>query len=643
MRSMSLILWSSCLWGVLALTATAEMALEAPGEVAAGASFQVTWSGDTDPKDFLTLVAPDLPEGKYGRYEYTRKKPLSFMAPDDPGDYELRLLSKDVPYTTLARRPITVTPVTASLEGPASIEAGGTIEVTWQGPGHERDFITVVKADANEQSYGTYVYTKRGNPARLKVPEDTGDYEIRYLTGQKYYTLASHPFSITSVAASIEGPSSVTEGADFEVRFEGTGNPRDFVTIVPADAPEGDYGRYSYIRDDKSIQLTAPGTAGAYEIRYLTAQKYRTLASQPIEVVAAGATLEAQDEVRGGEYLPVTWSGVGNDNDYITIVEPAAEDREYGNFAYIRNANPVRIQAPFKPGDYELRYALGASHRVLARRPLRVTEPETPPGALLVVSSTADKTVALPEGAAVEVILDASGSMLKRQDGQRRIDIAKSVLSDLVRESLPSATPFAMRVFGHREADSCRTDLEISLSPLDATAAASRISGVEAMNLAKTPIAKSLELVAQDLAGVEGTSVVVLVTDGEETCGGDPAAAVEKLRGLGFDVRVNIVGFAIDDDDLKSQFRYWADLGGGAYHDAAGATDLATSIRESLQASFDVLDAGGETVASGSVSGGSVELPAGSYRVRVEGRAEEIPITVMAGDTTVVDLTAPER
>ena len=385
MRYSPLILWLCFLGIVPALTVTAEMTLEAPGEVAAGAGFEITWSGDADPKDFLTLVVPDLAEGRYGRYEYARKKPLTFVAPDDPGTYELRLLSKDVPYTTLARRQITVTPVTASLEGPESVEAGGTIEVTWQGPGHDRDFITVVKAGAEEGNYGTYIYTKRGNPARLKVPEDAGDYEIRYLTGQKYYTLARHPFSITGVAASIEGPASVTEGATFEVRFEGTGNPQDFITIVPADAPEGDYGRYSYTRDKASIQLTAPGTAGAYEIRYLTAQKYRTLASQPIEVVAAGATLEAQDEVRGGEYFPVKWTGVGNDNDYITIVEPAAEDRDYGNFAYIRNANPVRIQAPFEPGDYELRYALGASRRVLARRPLRVTEPETPPGALRVV------------------------------------------------------------------------------------------------------------------------------------------------------------------------------------------------------------------------------------------------------------------
>lgn len=60
------------------------------------------------------------------------------------------------------------------------------------------------------------------------------------------------------------------------------------------------------------------------------------------------------------------------------------------------------------------------------------------------------------------------------------------------------------------------------------------------MNLAKTPIARSLELVVQDLATVSGERIVVLITDGEETCDGDPAAVIEALQTSGIDARVNI-------------------------------------------------------------------------------------------------------
>ena len=54
---------------------------------------------------------------------------------------------------------------------------------------------------------------------------------------------------------------------------------------------------------------------------------------------------------------------------------------------------------------------------------------------------------------AVEIILDASGSMLQRQNGERRIEIARRTLARLVADTIPAGTGFALRVFGNREAD----------------------------------------------------------------------------------------------------------------------------------------------------------------------------------------------
>ena len=82
--------------------------------------------------------------------------------------------------------------------------------------------------------------------------------------------------------------------------------------------------------------------------------------------------------------------------------------------------------------------------------------------------------------------------------------------------ALEPGTPFALRVFGHMEADSCRTDLEIPLNPLDKTQAVSKVNSIQAKNLAKTPIGKSLGMISDDLAGVEGKTIIILVTDGEE-------------------------------------------------------------------------------------------------------------------------------
>jgi hypothetical protein len=310
--------------------------------------------------------------------------------------------------------------------------------------------------------------------------------------------------------------------------------------------------------------------------------------------------------------------------DFIAIQSADPSNTEFIDYGYTHRGNPTTIKAPLTPGNYVVRYLTGRQYNALAERPIRVDPPKLAPGRLEVLLPTGT-SAAIPGGSAVELILDASGSMLKRLDGKRRIDIAKNVLIDVVRNQLPEGTPLALRVFGHREADSCRTDLEQSLAPLDAQATATRIQAIEAKNLAKTPIADSLAMVANDLAAVTGQRIVILLTDGEETCGGNPSEVIANLKASGIDVRVNIVGFAIDDANLAQTFRLWAELGDGSYFDADGADKLARSMTEALRVPFDAIGADGQVSGSGLVGGDAIVLPAGTYRVQTR---ENPPRTV---------------
>jgi hypothetical protein len=241
------------------------------------------------------------------------------------------------------------------------------------------------------------------------------------------------------------------------------------------------------------------------------------------------------------------------------------------------------------------------------------------PGTLRVVSGEGGAAYA----GAVELILDASGSMLQRLDGKRRINIAKEVLIEAVEKHIPPGTPTALRVFGHKEPNACRTDLEIALKPLDPVAAAQTIASIQAMNLAKTPIADSLSAIPKDLSKAQGSKVVVLVTDGEETCEGKPGDMIQKLRDKGFDVAINIVGFAIDDAELEAQFTDWAELGGGRYFSANNQEGLSAAITTALQTPYTVYDASGARVASGLVGGEPVELEAAYYRVVVSSSPQQ--------------------
>ena len=164
-----------------------------------------------------------------------------------------------------------------------------------------------------------------------------------------------------------------------------------------------------------------------------------------------------------------------------------------GHYTYLANEGEMdiafdRVAALLRrPAEYTL--ALETEFR------------ESPGPGFLHVTTGTDSQAAV---GAVELILDASGSMWQRLDGRTRIDIAKDVLTSALREHVPSGTPTALRVFGHRQPNACDTNLEIPLQALDAEAAIATINGVTPQSLARTPIAASLAAVSQDLARHDG-------------------------------------------------------------------------------------------------------------------------------------------
>lgn len=241
----------------------------------------------------------------------------------------------------------------------------------------------------------------------------------------------------------------------------------------------------------------------------------------------------------------------------------------------------------------------------------------------------------------VHLIFDASGSMLRRMDGGRRIDVARQTVLAILDEHIPATVPIGLRAYGHTEPHSC--DTQLLVAPTDAShgAVIDAVERLQAVNLARTPLAASLEAVPGDLADHgDGRRLVVMLTDGEETCDGDVAAAVEALVEQGLDVRLNIVGFQIDELDLHEEFKQLAALGGGAYFDSQDGAELAASLSGALAAPFRVVDAAGEAVARGRVGGEPVELAAGEYQLHVAaGDGDtELPVRIAPGQAAVIRL-----
>ena len=258
------------------------------------------------------------------------------------------MLSTTRPYPILARAAFTATPVTASLKAPSSVDPGTDIEFSWEGPNNPKDFITVVKKGTPVMKYGTYAYVRKGSPQKIRVGEEAGDWELRYLTGVEYRTLASHPFTIGAMAAAaITSPANVKTGADFTFTWTGPSNRGDFITLVPKGTPEKKYERYVYARRGSPASLRAPDQAGEYELRYLTGQKYSTLGMSPITVGAVSATVKGPASVEGGQAFQVSWTGPGNASDWIAVSPKGGANREYKTYSHTRRGNPVKPGFPF--------------------------------------------------------------------------------------------------------------------------------------------------------------------------------------------------------------------------------------------------------------------------------------------------------
>jgi hypothetical protein len=619
-------------------TATAQQAtVSAPAEVEAGAELTVSWTGPGEARDFISLDPAGAPDREYGHYVYAGKgSPITLQAPGSPGDYEVRYHGGGSGYPVLAAAPVRVVAATATLQVPASVAAGAPVRVVWSGPDNPRDFISIDAEGEAESAYGAYAYTSKGSPLALTAPTAPGRYRVRYHLGVSGYpVIGSAPLVVGDVAATLEAPARAAAGSTISVTWTGPDNSGDFISIDPVDTPESQYGRYVYTRDGSPVELVVPDAPGRYLVRYhLGGSGYRVIGSTPVEVGGVTATVAAPGPVVAGEPFAVTWTGPDNERDFVTVVPVGAADRTWGSYAYTRRGNPGRIEAPAEPGPYELRYLTGQDYRTLASAPVEV-RPSGAKGTLKVLPAQGAGAEPGAGSGAVEVILDASGSMLQRLGDKRRIELAREALLDLTASGLPAATPFALRVFGHRETDSCRTDLELPLAPLDRAAAAAEIRSIEAKNLARTPIAASLRAVGQDLAAASGPRLVVLVTDGEETCDGDPAAAIEALRAGGVDVRVNIVGFAIDELMLEEDFERWARMGGGRYFDAADGEALRRAVRGSVREGFEVVR-DGAVVATGTVGDEGVELAPGRYEVRTSSGAALGAVTIAAGEVAQV-------
>ena len=272
---------------------------------------------------------------------------------------------------------------TATISGPETVEIGAMFDVAWDGPGGKEDYVDLVPPGYTkthgELSYG---YTEDGNPVSMRAPGTPGDYELRYVWNapQGRTVIANAAIKVVDAAVAIVAEPAIGIGQLLSVTWRGPNNDGDYVDLVPEGykLTSGEKS-YAYTKDGETLKLHAPGTPGAYELRYVTeaSDGRKVLKTVPLEVTDARIELAFNPSVALGKSLMVDWTGPGTDGDYVDIV-PRGYKQTSGekSYAYVSDGNPVELKLPGEPGDYDVRYVLQSAdgRTVLKTVPLTLSD-----------------------------------------------------------------------------------------------------------------------------------------------------------------------------------------------------------------------------------------------------------------------------
>ena len=220
---------------------------------------------------------------------------------------------------------------------------------------------------------------------------------------------------------------------------------------------------------------------------------------------------------------------------------------------------------------------------------------------------------------AVEIVVDASRSMWGQINGQSKMEIAKTTIEQLTYR-LPDDLDLALRAYGSTsdsEQNNCAdSTLLVPFGERNREYVRQAIAGLRPTG--QTPIAYALNQAARDFESIRSDRTVVLVSDGIESCGGDPVSAAYALGQQG--VVVHLIGFGLGNtaDEDAASLQAIASASGGRYVTARSAEELLAALADTVATAFSVYR-GNVEVASGSLgSAGVMVLPEGDYRVRLQ-------------------------
>ena len=160
-----------------------EITLKATDEAIAGTETEISWNAPKGLDSFINIqLSDEKPNYNAKNYLYTKKKSSEYLRlPSEAGYYVLRWYNRNH-LKPIAERPIKLSSPEITINAPEEIKAGEEIEISWQAPkGLDDSFINIQKT-GDKPNYNTkkYIYTKKKQSEYMIMPEEPGEYILRW-------------------------------------------------------------------------------------------------------------------------------------------------------------------------------------------------------------------------------------------------------------------------------------------------------------------------------------------------------------------------------------------------------------------------------------------------------------------------------
>ncbi|WP_010095624.1 vWA domain-containing protein [Ornithinibacillus scapharcae] len=180
------------------------------------------------------------------------------------------------------------------------------------------------------------------------------------------------------------------------------------------------------------------------------------------------------------------------------------------------------------------------------------------------------------------ILLDASSSMLLSVDGEVKMDIAKDAVKRFT-DVIGQDSDISLVVYGHKGSES-NSDKKLSCEGIEEVYPMGEYNSDEFEGSLSTfeskgwtPLAGAINKAAEMSQKLEGAITVYIVSDGVETCDGDPVKAAENFAKDNEGRSVNIIGFNVDKD-AEDQLKSVSEAGNGDYFAANNADEIQQTI-----------------------------------------------------------------